>query len=40
MEWLRDDIGMETVSTMAAFGGRPEQREDWSKVRFLEFIVP
>ena len=40
MEWMRDDIGMETVSTMAAFGGRPDQREDWLRVRFLEFIVP
>lgn len=40
MEWIRDDIGMETVSSMAAFGGRMEQREDWSKIRFLEFIVP
>jgi hypothetical protein len=40
MEWIRDDIGMETVSTMAAFGGRADQREEWSKVRFLEFIVP
>lgn len=40
MEWVRDDIGMETVSTMAAFGGRADQREDWSRVRFLEFIVP
>jgi len=40
MEWIRDDIGMETVSIMAAFGGRADQREDWSKVRFLEFIVP
>jgi len=40
MEWIRDDIGRETVSTMAAFGGRADQREEWSKVRFLEFIVP
>jgi hypothetical protein len=31
---------METVSSMAAFGGRKDQLEDWSKVRFLEFIVP
>jgi hypothetical protein len=40
MEWLRDDIGRETVSTMMAFGGRADQREEWSRVRFLEFIVP
>jgi hypothetical protein len=40
LEWIRDDIGMETVSSMAAFGGRKDQLEDWSKVRFLEFIVP
>jgi hypothetical protein len=40
MEWIRDDLGMETVSTMAAFGGREEQKEEWSRVRFLEFIVP
>jgi hypothetical protein len=40
MEWIRDDIGMETVSSMMAFGGRRDQTEEWSKVRFLEFIVP
>lgn len=40
MEWIRDDIGMETVSSMMAFGGRKDQQDEWSKLRFLEFIVP